>query len=249
MTDPQGDPAFALSFGGEAARYARFRPSYPVEAIEYVLDGRAPRRILDLGAGTGKLTESLIGRAPEIIAVEPDPAMLAELTRRIPAIEAKVGSAQDIPLPDGSVDAIFVGQAFHWFPRPVADEELARVLRPGGVLGLIWNFLDRDVEWVPMLYRATNGDVPTPLVSGVALVQSEDFTDPEEKWFNSVHRLAGPDGLLQLAHTWSWVIVRSDAEQREIDRRIRDVMAGYPELQGDNVLLPQRTRVIRQYRR
>ena len=90
-----------------------------------------------------------------MVAVEPDPQMLAVLTARLPQVRALPGSAESIPLPDGSVDAILAGQAFHWFARPDADREFARVLRPGGVVGLLWNVPDRGVDWVDELYRAT----------------------------------------------------------------------------------------------
>lgn len=129
----------ARSFGAEAARYAAVRPSYPTAAVDHALagsaPGRMPERILDLAAGTSKLTRSLIGRAGEVLAVEPDPQMLAELRVRVPEATALTGSAEAIPLPDASVDAVMVGQAFHWFQRPQAELEIARVLRPGGYSG------------------------------------------------------------------------------------------------------------------
>lgn len=247
------DSVFARSFGSEAARYDQVRPSYPAAAIELVLgglrgaDGRPPR-VLDLGAGTGKLTASLVERQVEVVAVEPDRQMLAVLAARLPQARALAGSAEGIPLRDASVDAIMVGQAFHWFRRPAADHEFARVLRPGGVIGLLWNLPDRRVEWVPKLYRASrkieqSGSEP------FEELDSELFTGLEQASVPSEHLLPGPNGLRDLVHTWSWVITRSRAEQDAIDHRIRILVSQYAELQGPVVAFPQRTEVFWQYRR
>ncbi len=137
----------ARSFGAVAAAYAEHRPGYPAAALDWALapvagSASGARTLLDLGAGTGKLTTALLGRGA-VIAVEPDPAMLAELRRRLPDVDAREGSAESIPLPTGSVDAVLVGQAWHWFDTGRALPELARVLRPGGVLAALWNADDR----------------------------------------------------------------------------------------------------------
>jgi ubiquinone/menaquinone biosynthesis C-methylase UbiE len=110
--------------------------------------GIAPgRRVLDLAAGTGKLTRLLVATGADVVAVEPDPAM------RVALPEALAGSAEAIPLPDGSVDAVTVGQAFHWFDAPAALAEIARVLRPGGGLALLWNERDESTAWVAEMSR------------------------------------------------------------------------------------------------
>jgi len=227
-----------------AARYARYRPSYPDAAIDAVLDRLKPERILDLGAGTGKLTSSLIGRAAEVVAVEPDHAMLAELSRTVSQARAMTGSAEQIPLPDSSVDVVVVGQAYHWFAHPSADHEMARVLRPGGVVGLLWNFPDRTVEWVTKVYRATR-DEARPWSFEAIPLDADLFGDAAESRYPSVHALDGPDGLLNLAHTWSWVITRPAVEQAAVDLRLRAVIDEYPELQGEIVTIPQQTTVLR----
>ncbi|MEO6500553.1 MAG: class I SAM-dependent methyltransferase [Jatrophihabitantaceae bacterium] len=249
------DSVFARSFGSEAARYDQVRPSYPAAAIELVLGGLeeagadgSPPRVLDLGAGTGKLTASLLGRRAEVVAVEPDRQMLAVLSARLPQARALAGSAERIPLRDGSVDAIMVGQAFHWFQRPAADHELGRVLRPGGVIGLLWNLPDRSVEWVPKLYRATRKR-ELPWSKQFDQLDGELFTELEQASVACEHLLPGPDGLRDLVHTWSWVITRSRAEQDAIDHRVRILISQYAELQAPVVAFPQRTEVLWQHRR
>jgi len=238
---------FARSFGAEAARYAAARPSYPDAAIDYALTGNRGV-VLDLGAGTGKLTARLAGRADELIAVEPDDQMRAELARAVPQARVLEGSAEQLPLADGSVDAILVGQAFHWFARPAADQEMARVLRPGGVAGLIWNFPDRTVGWVSELYQATRDQAPVR-GEGPRDLELEWFTAATHSWVGWQHELAGAAGLRELTHTWSWVITRSDAEKAAIDDRLRILTTRHAELQGELVRFPLRTKTVRQYRR
>jgi SAM-dependent methyltransferase len=121
--DPQG-----LAFDPVAEDYERGRTGWPLE----VADGVVGEVVVDLAAGTGKLTEALVERFPTVIAVEPSEGMRAVLTRKLPAVDVRVGSAEAIPLPAGSVDAVFVGDAFHWFDPVAAGAEIARVVRPGG---------------------------------------------------------------------------------------------------------------------
>jgi ubiquinone/menaquinone biosynthesis C-methylase UbiE len=130
------------SFEDIAELYERTRPTYPPEAIEWLVDQLhvdVSSTVLDLGAGTGKLTRGLIGRCGHVIAVEPGPEMLDQLRRVVPEAEAVLGAAEDIPLEDDSVDAVVCGQSFHWFRVDEALREIGRVLREGGGLGLIWN--------------------------------------------------------------------------------------------------------------
>jgi ubiquinone/menaquinone biosynthesis C-methylase UbiE len=140
-------PELARSFGQIAAEYDAARPEYPAEALaraESALGLDARSRVVDLAAGSGRLTRALTERFGEVVAVEPDDAMRAILMRRSPEVEALAGTAERIPLSDGNVDAVFVGDAFHWFDERSAVEEIARVLRPGGGVALLWNNWWRD---------------------------------------------------------------------------------------------------------
>ncbi|MFM9034029.1 MAG: class I SAM-dependent methyltransferase [Mycobacterium sp.] len=141
----------SLSFGSQAAAYERGRPSYPPAAVDWLLTaGAGPpvRDVLDLGAGTGKLTSRLVERGLSVVAVDPIPELLDVLRATLPDTPALLGSAEQIPLPDSSVDAVLVAQAWHWFDTARAGAEIARVLRSGGRLGLLWNVRDTRLGWV-----------------------------------------------------------------------------------------------------
>ena len=153
--------ARARSFAGEAEAYAYGRPSYPVEAVRWLMPDGATT-VLDLGAGTGKLTQRLLELGLDVVAVEPLDEMRALIP---PAARAISGTAEAIPLPDASVDAIVVGQAFHWFDAGRALPEMARVLRAGGTLGLLWNLDDDRVPWVSQLCDLTGSEARVSALS------------------------------------------------------------------------------------
>lgn len=142
----------ARVFGTYAEEYARFRPTYPEAAVAWLLPAGA-EQVVDLGAGTGKLTSVLLGLGVQVAAVEPDAAMLAVLRRDCPEARAYEAGAEALPLPDASVDAMTAGQAWHWFPHEATVAEVRRVLRPGGWLGLIWNGPDPVDDWERQLAR------------------------------------------------------------------------------------------------
>lgn len=155
----------AQSFDRVADEYERARPGYPLELLDLLpLDDTS--EVLDLGAGTGKLTRVLAGRYRRVVAVEPLDGMRAILASVVPAAETRAGSAEAIPLLDASVDSVFAGQAFHWFANDAAVTEIARVLRPGGVLCLVWN---EPAEPSPLLaeYRAYWENLHTPALEAV----------------------------------------------------------------------------------
>jgi MOSC domain-containing protein YiiM/SAM-dependent methyltransferase len=154
------DPA--RSFGSVAEAYDRGRPSYPRDATAWLV-GERPTTVLELGAGTGKLTRLLAPTGVRVLAIEPVPAMRDRLRTAVPGVDLLDGTAEAIPLPSGAVDAVVVAQAFHWFDPVRALSEIHRVLRPDGVLALAWNFRDESVPWVAELGRlihALAGDSP-----------------------------------------------------------------------------------------
>jgi ubiquinone/menaquinone biosynthesis C-methylase UbiE len=176
----------ARSFDRVADVYQKARPSYPAAAVEWVLEAAPGLRVVDLAAGTGKLTEVLVAAGADVTAVEPLANMRAELERALPSVRAIDGTAERMPLPDASADAVFVGQAFHWFDGPAALAEIARVLVPGGVLGLLWNLRDERVPWVAELTAALRGAADVLAVSrGIAErpLESERFTAAERREF------------------------------------------------------------------
>jgi SAM-dependent methyltransferase len=154
-TDPASFGEHAASFEAAAASYERGRPSYPPEALDWLLPPGA-RRVLDLGAGTGKLTRQLTARRLDVVAVEPLEGMRQELSRVLPGTAVLAGTAEQIPLPDSAVDAVLAAQAWHWVTPELAAPEVARVLRPGGTLGLVWNERDDAVPWVGELNGIVN---------------------------------------------------------------------------------------------
>jgi ubiquinone/menaquinone biosynthesis C-methylase UbiE len=182
---PAPDRDQARSFDRVAGAYQRARPSYPAAAVEWALAAAPGRRVVDLAAGTGKLTAVLAAAGADLVAVEPLANMRAELERALPSVSTLDGTAERIPLPDGSADAVFVGQAFHWFDGPAALAEIARVLVPGGVLCLVWNLRDDRVPWVAELTTVLlgAGDVLTES-DGIARPFASDlFTATERREF------------------------------------------------------------------
>jgi SAM-dependent methyltransferase len=146
-------PMAARAFGGAAEDYERGRPGWPEDAIASLLDRFDARTVLDLAAGTGKLTQTLAQLTDDVIAVEPLDGMRLVLERRLPQVRALAGTAEAIPLPDGAVDAVFVAEAFHWFDPRGALAEVARVLRRGGNLALMRNTSgDEGVDWFDALH-------------------------------------------------------------------------------------------------
>jgi SAM-dependent methyltransferase len=218
MTDPDWGVR-RTSFGSQADAYAHGRPSYPVDAVAWVLPPGA-RRVLDLAAGTGRLTERLLDVGLDVVAVEP----LAEMRAHIPeAAERLDGTAEAIPLDDESVDAVMVGQAFHWFDAPVATAEIRRVLRPRGRVGLCWNMLDDSEPWVDQLAelltaeeRASSmrDDQDAPY-SGV-----EGMTPPERKLFRHAPTYDA-DRLVAFVHSRSQTILMPADERDAMIERVR----------------------------
>jgi SAM-dependent methyltransferase len=229
----------AASFGLAAAAYERGRPPYPAAALDWLLPARA-QRIVDLGAGTGKLTRQLLDRGRQVTAVEPSPGMRAELHRVLPGVPALAGTAEALPLPDHSADAVLCAQAWHWVDPARAVPEVARVLAPGGRLGLIWNLRDEREEWVrrlgeiidsPEMHRQSDLGAP------FGPTETRDFP-----WTHDIDL----DRLLDLVASRSYVILLAGDERAALLDRVRDLVTTHPALAGrDSIPLPYVTQCAR----
>jgi SAM-dependent methyltransferase len=233
-----------LSFDRVADEYERTRPTYPPEVLD-LLPLQDDAAVLDLGAGTGKLTRVLAARYRDVTAVEPLGNMRAMLERVVPGATALAGSAERIPLDDSSVDAVFAAQAFHWFDKSLALPEIVRVLRPGGLFAVVWNQGDDDLpDPRPPAFREAVKEL-----HDAALRRWEDEPEWEDLLrdsglFEEVHeRQSVPhehvldrDGILDNLRSVSWIASRDDGE---------DVIARLGELLPEaTYAIPNRANVI-----
>ncbi|HYB35702.1 MAG TPA: class I SAM-dependent methyltransferase [Mycobacterium sp.] len=231
----------SLSFGAAAAAYERGRPSYPPEAIDWLLPSGA-RNVLDLGAGTGKLTTRLVERGLHVVAVDPIPEMLEVLRTSLPETPALLGTAEEIPLDDNSVDAVLVAQAWHWFDPKRAIAEVARVLRPGGRLGLVWNTRDERLGWVRELGRIIGRD-GDPLEKKTTL--PPPFTELQRHQVEWTNYLT-PQALIDLVASRSYCITSPAEVRTKTLDRVRELLATHPALANNNgVALPYITVCVR----
>jgi SAM-dependent methyltransferase len=244
------DDQRARSFGARAFDYAEHRPNYPADAVRWALAAasRPVHEVLDLAAGTGKLTEGLLPLGLAVTAVEPDDGMRAELVGRFPGLTALAGTAEEIPLATGSVDAVLVGQAFHWFDPVPALTEIGRVLRPGGVLGALWNGEDKSLGWVAGLLEASKTSVTDGYRGHLLLPEHPLFTPTEETAFPHTQRRT-IDSVAEMLGTHSRMLVIPRAERDAAMARIREYLVARPETAGGEFDLPLVTKVVRATRR
>jgi SAM-dependent methyltransferase len=228
-----------------AELYERVRPTYPQSAIAFItgeLGIDESSELLDLAAGTGKLTRALLHTGARVTAVEPLDGMRSVLARELPEVTAMAGSAEDIPLEDESVDAVFVGQAFHWFDPGKAPREIARVLRPGGGLVPIWNTREEREGWVGQIREIIErykGDAP----------QHEDgewrrgvddsglFEPIQERDFEQVQEVSRPEAIEVFASR-SYVAALPEAKRR---RALEEIAAVVPD--EETITIPYTTEV------
>jgi ubiquinone/menaquinone biosynthesis C-methylase UbiE len=224
----------AQSFDKVAGEYERARPTYPEEAVAWLADrlGIGPEStVVDLGAGTGKLTRQVAALGARVVAVEPLDAMRLELERVVPGVEALAGTAEAIPLPDASADAFTSAQAFHWFDPDRALVEMWRVLRPGGGVGLIWNLRD-DTDPFQARLSAIVGETDTGwaveehLVGAVA--RSGLFGEVDRTVY-AFEQLLPRAQVVERIASMSNVAALGDAERAAVYARVDEAVQAVPE--------------------
>ena len=248
------------SFGAAAVAYAEHRPDYAQAAVRWALEPAPGPRVLDLGAGTGKLTATLVALGGEVVCGRARPGDADRAASRAAGVRALPGSAEAIPLPDASVDAVLAGNAMHWFDMAVAGPEIARVLAPGGVLAGLWNVMDDRVDWVaglaqvsgsaaigprdtPTSWRAETADLHLPKSGAAAR-----FGSPEQAEFPHGQRRTA-DSLVATLATRAGMLVMPDQEREATLGRIRAFLASRPETARGEFTLPMLTGVLRVRRR
>ena len=236
---PSLHAAAAQGFTAGADTYDKGRPDFPPAIAGWLretLGLGAGKRAIDLGAGTGKFTPYLIATGAEVMAVEPVAAMRGHLSARLPGTKALDGTAEAIPLPDQSVDAVVCAQAFHWFANARALAEIRRVLRPGGALGLVWNVRDESIPWVSALTRIIQpyeGDAPR-YASGAwrRLFPADGLSPLEEAHFHYGHTGPAERVIVDRTLSISFIAALPKAERDSVAAEIRALIAATPSLAG-----------------
>ena len=241
--------AAAKGFAKEALAYARGRPEYPVAVDRWLSDALQldeSRTVIDLGAGTGKFTRRLLATGANIIAVEPVVEMLAQLTRILPNVAARTGTAESIPVNDAAVDAVVCAQSFHWFASKAALAEIHRVLKPGGRLGLIWNIRDESFDWCAAMTA-----IMDPYEGGTPRYRSgewrnvfpaEGFGPLHEQQFRNGHTGHPEQVIVERVLSTSFIAALPRPEQLIVAARLRDLIAMTPSLnRREEVTVPYRT--------
>jgi SAM-dependent methyltransferase len=241
----------ALGFERAAEAYEHGRPGFPARAISFLADRlrlRSGTTLVELGAGTGKLTRLLVPSGARIVCIEPVAAMRAALVAALPGVRAIGALAEDLPLPDRSADAAVAAQAFHWFDAGRAVAELARVLRDGAGLALVWNVRDEDAGWVRAmsdLIEPFRGDTPghRAMRWPEAFARTDAFTPLVRTTFGYGHRTT-PDGVVDRTLSISFIAALPDDERAAVADGMRRLLASDPDTAGRaEIVFPYRTDV------
>ncbi len=231
----------ARSFGGVAAAYDRGRPGYPEDAVRWLV-GRDAATVIELGAGTGKLTRALSDHGHDVWAFDVATEMIEVLRTQLPGVRADVAPAEEIPVGDRTADVVVVAQAFHWFDHQKALPEIARVLKPGGHVSLVWNLRDERIPWVRRLGKIIGGQGET--TDSVEILAASDlFEEPEHAGFKNWQEV-NRDSIVDLVSSRSYVAVLDEEEKAA---KLAEVVAFYDEYgRGyDGMQLPYRTECFR----
>ncbi|HMH57603.1 MAG TPA: class I SAM-dependent methyltransferase [Galbitalea sp.] len=216
------------SFGAAAAAYERSRPTYPPAAVEWMLP-EGVRRVLDVGAGTGKLTRQLLGRGLEVTALEPSREMRTEFSRAVPGVPIVEGFSEDLPFDDDSFDVVTFGQAWHWMDSSLALPEVERVLRPGGWFTAIWNLRDQRESWVAELDAITQRGAHRP--PNTLPKFGPDFGPPdrlEVEWTD----VLTPSQVVDVVASRTYVITLAESERADVISKVRTLIDTHPALRG-----------------
>jgi SAM-dependent methyltransferase len=237
-------------FSRAALSYGRGRPDYPealVAWLEQKLRLGPHARVVDLGAGTGKFSQLLLRTGARVIGVEPVDAMRVQLLQSLPGLTAIAGTAQSMPLEDASIDAVVCAQAFHWFANREALQEIHRVLRPGGKLGLVWNVRDESVDWVAAITAIMapyQGDAPRFHTGRWRRVfPNELFSEPEEFSVSYRHTGSAQQVIIDRFLSVSFIAALPQVERDHVAARLSELIATHVQLKGREVIaVPYRTR-------
>ncbi len=258
MTTPTNRPPgvreeAAEGFAVAAADYAQARPDYPQDVVPWLnntIGLSTGSSALDLGAGTGKFTQFVARTGARVIAVEPVETMRDELVRFLPGIDARPGSATDIPLTDESADAVLCAQCFHWFATRDALAEISRVLKPGGALGLIWNYRDQSVPWAveleEMLKVYEHEETPQYHKGWWRdLFPSDELGPLQEHEARYIHRGPPETVIIQRSFSISYISLLPDDEKVRLRQNIEGLIERTPELSGQDIVdFPYRTLMV-----
>jgi SAM-dependent methyltransferase len=241
----------STSFGSAAGTYESGRPDYPIQAVDWMLQpvvgGERSIRVADVGAGTGKLTRAAVELGAEVVAIDPDAKMLAVLREHVHGVPTFVGSAESLPLPAAGLDAVLLGQAWHWVDPTAASAEVGRVLRSGGVLGLVWNIRDESVEWVRRLTSIMHGSHAEQMLAEGDPPLAPPFVVSESaqwRWSRPMTR----ESLLAMARSRSYIITATPEDRAAIETGLLELFDEIGAVGDAVVELPYLTRAYRAVR-